>query len=125
MVSKRPLIWTFLGTYSKEIKPNLMGQIFAVLVAAQTFSNPAEKYPWLMALLIIAGAFYVGWLALAAKSVLGVLIPVVSLIWVNPLLGGDLFASVPVFFFTQAVMALLFGTAAYTFLRGTSSAGKK
>lgn len=125
MATSRPLIWTLLGTYSKEIKPNLMGQVFAVLVAAQTFSNPADKYPWLMALLIIAGAFYVGWLAFGTRSILGMAIPVASLLWVNPLLGGDWFYNVPLFFFSQAALAMLFGTASYTFLRGNSSARQK
>lgn len=124
MATSRPLIWTFLGTYTKDNKPNLMGQVFAVLIAAQTFSDPAQQYPWLMALLIIAGSFYVGWLAIKAKSVIGLLIPVASLLWVNPLFGGDWFFNIPVFFFSQAALALLFGTAAYTYLRGTSSASK-
>ena len=124
MNASRPLIWRFFGSYSKDIKPNFMGQVFAVLVAAQTFTDPGEKYPWLMALLIIAGAFYVGWLAIKTKSIFGLVVPLVSLIWLNPLFGGDWFNNIPVFFFSQAALALLFGISAYTFLRGNSSARK-
>lgn len=124
-MSDKPLLWSAFGSYDKANKPNLMSQIFAVLVAAQTFSNPAEKYPWLMCVLVILGAGWIGFNAFKAKSVLGLALPLVSLIWLNPLFGGNLFNNVAWFFFAQAAIALLFGIAGYTFMRGTASAAKK
>lgn len=109
--------FTLLGRFEKADKPNLMAQIFSVLTAAQVFSDPAAKYPWLMAVLIIVGAAYVSYLAWAKNSILGLAILPVSLSFINPALGGTLFNNVPTFFFAHALMALLFATAAYTFLR--------
>jgi hypothetical protein len=106
-----------LGHYNPTDKPNLMAQIFAVLVAAQAFTDPADKYPWLMAALVIVGAAYVSYLAIGAKSTFGLAILPTSLVFVDPALGGSLFTNIPVFFFAHAALALLFAGAAYTYLR--------
>ena len=124
-MTNKPLLWSAFGAYDKANKPNLMSQIFAVLVAAQTFSNPGDQYPWLMCVLVILGAGWIGFNAYKAKSVIGLVLPAASLIWLNPLFGGNLFNSVAWFFFAQAALALLFGIAGYTFMRGTASAKKK
>ena len=106
-----------LGHYKPTDKPNFMAQLFAVLVAAQAFTDPAVKYPWLMAALVIVGAAYVSYLAIGAKSIFGLAILPASLVFVDPALGGSLFTNVPVFFFAHAALALLFAGAAYTYLR--------
>lgn len=124
-MTSKPLLWSAFGAYDKANKPNLMSQIFAVLVAAQTFSNPGDKYPWLMCVLVILGAGWIGFNAYKAKSVIGLVLPAASLIWLNPLFGGNLLNSVAWFFFAQAALALLFGIAGYTFMRGTESAKKQ
>ena len=113
--------WTALGSYDKAAKPNLMAQIFAVLTAAQAFSDPAKPYPWLMAVLLVLGAAWIGYCAFTRKSWLGLLIPAASLVWVVQLSGANPFASVSVWFFAHVVLAMLFGTAAYTFMRNSAS----
>lgn len=106
-----------LGNYESTDKPNLMAQIFAVLIAAQAFTDPAEKYPWLMAVLVILGSAYLTYLAIAPKSILGLAILPASLVFIDPAIGGNLFNNVAVFFFAHTVLALLFAAAAYTYLR--------
>jgi hypothetical protein len=106
-----------LGHYKPTDKPNLMAQVFAVLVAAQAFTDPTDEYPWLMAVLVIVGAAYVSYLAIGAKSIFGLTILPASLVFVDPALGGSLFTNVPVFFFAHAALALFFAGAAYTYLR--------
>ena len=123
-MTNKPLLWSAFGAYDKANKPNLMSQIFAVLVAAQTFSNPGDQYPWLMCVLVILGAGWIGFNAYKAKSVIGLVLPAASLIWLNPLFGGNLFNSVAWFFFAQAALALLFGIAGYTFMRNPSTKKK-
>ncbi len=109
--------FTIFGTYQTADKPNLMAQIFSVLIAAQAFTDPAEKYPWLMAVLVMVGAGYLSYQAWGKRSILGLLIFPASLVFVDPALGGALFTNIPVFFFAHAALALLFAGAAYTYLR--------
>jgi hypothetical protein len=116
--------WSLNGSFDPTSKPNLMGQAFAVLVAAQTFTDPAKDYPWIFGVIVIIGAGWVGYNAIKAKAILGVLAIPVSLIWLNPTFGGSLFHNVPVFFFTHAAMALIFGMAGYTFMRNPSTKKK-
>lgn len=111
--------WTPFGTYDKAAKPNLMAQIFSVLTAAQAFSDPAAAYPWLMAVLLVLGAGWIGFIAITRRSWLGLLIPAASLVWIAQLFGANPFASVAVWFFAHVALAMLFGAAAYTFMRNT------
>jgi hypothetical protein len=111
--------WSAFGTYDKSAKPNLMAQIFAVLTAAQAFSDPAQTYPWLMSALLILGAAWIGVLALKPKAWVGLLIPATSLIWLAQLLGSNPFGNVLLWFFAHVILALLFGSAAYTFMRAS------
>lgn len=116
--------WTPFGTYDKAAKPNLMAQIFSVLIAAQAFSDPAAAYPWLMAVLLILGAGWIGFIAFTRRSWLGLFTPAASLIWVAQLFGANPFGSVAVWFFSHVVLAMLFGVAAYTFMRNSTSSKK-
>jgi hypothetical protein len=116
--------WSAFGQYDKAAKPNLMAQIFAVLTAAQAFSDPTHTYPWLMSALLILGSGWVGYLAFKANAWVGLLIPVTALIWLAQLVGLNPFASVAVWFFAHVVLAMLFGAAAYTFMRTTAAAKK-
>ena len=109
--------FTIFGNYQTADKPNLMAQLFSVLIAAQAFTDPAEKYPWLMAALVMLGAFWLSYQAWGKRSILGLAIFPASLIFVDPAFGGSLFTSIPVFFFAHAVLALLFAAAAFTYLR--------
>ena len=109
--------FTIFGQYLPADKPNLMAQLFSVLIAAQAFTDPAEKYPWLMAALVMLGAFWLSYQAWGKRSILGLLIFPASLIFVDPAFGGTLFTNIPVFFFAHAVLALLFAGAAFTYLR--------
>ena len=106
--------FTIFGQYEAADKPNLMAQVFSVLIAAQAFTDPAEKYPWLMSVLVMLGAFWLSYQAWGKRSILG--FPA-SLVFVDPAFGGTLFTNIPVFFFTHAALALLFAAAAYTYLR--------
>ena len=105
--------FTIFGQYLTADKPNLMAQLFSVLIAAQAFTDPTEKYP----ALVMLGAFWLSYQAWGKRSILGLLIFPASLIFVDPALGGTLFTNIPVFFFAHAVLALLFAGAAFTYLR--------
>lgn len=109
--------FSLMGQFAPTDKPNLMAQIFSVLIAAQAFTDPAEKYPWLMAVLVMLGAAYLSYLAWPKGSVLGLAIFPASLVFIDPAFGGTLFTNVPVFFFAHAVLALLFAAAAFSYLR--------
>ncbi len=114
--------WSAFGAFDKAAKPNLMAQIFAVLTAAQAFIDPANAYPWLMSVLLIVGAGWIGYCAMRAKSWVGLFIPVTSLVWLAQLLGANPFANVVLWFFAHVVLAMLFGTAGYTFMRSSKPA---
>jgi hypothetical protein len=116
--------WSAFGTFDKAAKPNLMAQIFAVLTAAQAFSEPEQTYPWLMSALLIVGAGWVGYLAIRPKALVGLLVPLTSLIWLAQLLGLNPFANVAIWFFAHVALAMLFGTAAYTYMRTAATAKK-
>ncbi len=113
--------WSAFGAFDKATKPNLMAQIFAVLTAAQAFSDPSKPYPWLMAVLLVLGAAWIGYNAYTRRSWLGLFIPATSMVWLAQLAGANPFASVAVWFFAHVALALLFGAAAYTFMRNAAN----
>ena len=113
--------WTVFGNYNKAVKPNLMAQVFAVVIALATFQNPDESYPWLMSVLVILGSLWVGYWAWKGKSILGLATPLVSLLFLDPLLGGSLFHNYLWFMVIQGLSAMLFAVAGYTFMRVGSS----
>ena len=108
--------WTIFGPRLTRPRANLPGAVLAVMFALPAMTSVPTKYPAYMipAALIAAGWFtYLGVRARAAVSML--LIPV-ALLWLNPLFGADWFTHQgPVFFLAHSALALLLGTAAYTY----------
>lgn len=116
--------WKAFGNYNKSIRPNLMSQVFAVLVAMATFQDPKDKYQWLMAVLVMLGSAWVGYWAWRGKSYIGLLTPLVALFFIDPLVNGPLFHEPIWFMLIQSASALLFGAAAYTFMRTGTAQSK-
>ena len=116
--------WSLFGTYNKAVKPNLMSQVFAVVIALATFQNPDETYPWLMSVLVILGSLWLGYWAWRAKSIIGLATPLVALLFLDPILGGSLFHNYLWFMVIQGVSAMLFAIGGYTYMRVGSSQSK-
>jgi hypothetical protein len=71
-----------------------------------------------MSALAFAAAAVAAYRAFKTKAYLGFLAVPLSLVWLNPLLGGDWFDSVSqVHFLAHSAFAMLFAIYAYTFMR--------
>jgi hypothetical protein len=69
-----------------------------------------------MSLAVLAGGLYASYAGFRAKALFSLAVLPVSLIWLNPLLGGEWFSTLnPTMFVSHSAMALLFGLVAYTF----------
>lgn len=113
--------WSLFGSYNKAVKPNLMSQIFAVVIALATFQNPDETYPWLMSVLVLVGSTWLAFWAWRAGSIVGLATPLVALLFLDPLLGGSLFHNYLWFMVIQGISSMLFAIGGYTYMRVGSS----
>ena len=112
------MTWKPLGNYSKEARVSIAVAAIAVIFAAETFLNPAGRYEPFMSVLAFAAAAVAGFRAYRTKAYLGFLAIPLSLVWLNPLLGGDWFDSISqVHFMAHSAYAMLFAIYAYTFMR--------
>ncbi len=112
------ITWKLFGTYLKVGRVSVLASSIAVIFAAQTFVNPNGRYEVFMSLLAFATALWAGYQAYKTKAILGFVGIPLSLIWLNPLLGGEWFSTVSVtFFFAHAAYAMVFALYAYTFMR--------
>jgi hypothetical protein len=69
-----------------------------------------------MSFLAIGASVWAIVTGIQAKAYVSFLFVPVSLIWLNPLLGGDWFSVVgPTLFFSHSVLAMLFAVSGYTF----------
>lgn len=109
--------WSLLGQRPVPPSPSWAYVVLAFLLAAETFLVVQETYPLYMSVAVIAGGGYASFQAVKAKSMFGLTVLPVSLLWLNPVLGGDWFTSLnAIMFISHSVMALLFALVAYTFL---------
>lgn len=114
----KELGWKPLGNYAKEARVSIAVAAIAVIFAAETFLNPVGNYEPFMSALAFASAGVAGFRAFKTKAYLGFLAIPLSLLWLNPLLGGDWFDSISqVHFLAHAAFAMLFAIYAYTFMR--------
>jgi hypothetical protein len=112
------LRWKPFGNYSKDARVSIAVSAIAVIFAAETFINPASAYEPFMSALAFAAAGVAGYRAFKTKAYLGFLALPLSLVWLNPLLGGEWFDTVSVIHFAaHSAYAMLFGLYAYTFMR--------
>ena len=108
--------WTLFGPKIEKPVGNLVPLVLAFFFGAETFFELDAQYSPFMAIFAIAGSALALQKGLAAKAYFGFVPMAVSLLWVNPLLGGDLFNEMSVLFFlAHAALAMAFATAAYTF----------
>lgn len=112
------LRWKPFGNYSKDARVSIAVSAIAVIFAAETFLNPAGAYETFMSPLAFAAAGVAGFRAFKTKAYLGFLALPLSLVWLNPLLGGDWFDSISqIHFAAHSAFAMLFALYAYTFMR--------
>lgn len=111
--------WTLLGRYEAGAKNSLFGMALSVFIAAETFGGHDHRYKVLMCLLVLASAAFIGWRAIATKSLLGLLTVLISLIWILPLVDKTFFYSVDLtFMLAHSVLALAVAVGAFTYLKG-------
>lgn len=109
--------WTILGQRPVPPAPSWTYVVLAFLLAAETFLELEASYPLYMSLAVILAGAFATVSAFKYKSIFGLAVFPVSLIWLNPILGGDWFLSInPIMFLSHAAMALLFALVSYTYL---------
>ena len=110
--------WTLLGHYDAKAKNSLFGMALAVFIAAETFGGHDHRYKILMCLLILISAAFIGWKALGAQSIVGLLTVALSLIWILPLIDATFFYSVDLtFMLAHSALALAVAVGAFTYLK--------
>lgn len=109
--------WTLFGAKLEKPRPSLTVAAVAILFAAQTFTPAEEQYPLYMCILAWLSAGWITWFAIKKSALIGLLTIPVSLLWLNPVLGGTWFSAVGIeYLLTHAVLALLWAGCAYTFM---------
>ena len=112
------LRWKPFGNYSKDARVSIAVLAITIIFTAEVFLNPAGAYESFMSVLAFAAAGVAGFRAFKTKAYLGFLALPLSLLWLNPLLGGDWFdTSWQIHFAAHAAYAMLFAFYAYTFMR--------
>ncbi len=108
--------WTLFGPKLDKPVANLVPLVLAFFFGAETFFELDAQYSPFMSIFAIAGSAFALRKGLEAKAYFGFVPMGLSLFWLNPLLGGDLFNEMSVLFFSaHAALALAFAVAAYTF----------
>ena len=114
MTGKAP--WTALGVRPLHPRPSYVALALAMLLAWPVMESVDAKYPEYMIAIALGAAAWGTTLAVRARSIVGLLLVPVALLWLNPLFGADWFTHEgPVFFLSHSALALLLGTAGYTF----------
>lgn len=109
--------WSIWG-----VRPNVPRPLWALLaisliVALETFGEPAIQYPWYMSALVLATAIWLSSQAFRRRALFGIVGPLLGAAWLNPLLGGSWFSEQGVLFFLpHALFALYVAIASYTFM---------
>lgn len=109
--------WTLFGPGLEKPRPNLTVAAVAIVFAAQTFVPGEGAYPTYMCFLAWISAAVITWFAYKKRAILGLLTLPVSLLWLNPILGGNWFDVVGLeYLLTHSALALVWAGCAYTFL---------
>lgn len=89
----------------------------AFFIAAETFGNHHQRYSiFFSALIILAGI--IATKSIPAKSILGIVTTAVSLIWIAPIVNGNIFFTVDLFFMaTHSALSLLVAVGAFSYLK--------
>jgi hypothetical protein len=110
------LNWSLLGKRPEKPRPNIIALVVAFLLGFETFVAVTDGYPSYMAFLAIGASVWAMVMGIQAKAYIAFLFLPVSLIWLNPLLGGDWFSSVgTTLFLSHSALAMLFAVSGYTF----------
>jgi hypothetical protein len=110
-------MWTLLGKRPVPPSPSWVYVVLAFLLAVETFLVAPDVYPLYISVAVVVAGAWASYTAIAAKSLFGLSVLPVSLLWLNPIFGGDWFTSLnPVMFLSHSAMALMFALVAYTYL---------
>ena len=110
------LKWSLLGKRPTKPRPNIIALVVAFLLGFETFVAVTDGYPSYMAFLAIGASVWAMVMGIQAKAFIAFLFLPVSLIWLNPLLGGDWFSVVgTTLFLSPSALAMLFAVSGYTF----------
>lgn len=109
--------WTLTGPKLSQPRPSWVALVIAFFLAAETFLEVATVYPPYMSVAAIGGSIWAAWMGVRRRALLALALPLVSLAWLNPWLGGDWFTQNSFeLYASHAALALLFAVAGYTFL---------
>lgn len=109
--------WTLFGPRLEKPRPSLTIGAVAVIFASQTFLPADGDYPIYMTVLAWLTGVWITWFAVKKRAILGLTVLPISLLWLNPILGGDWFDVVGIeFLLTHSALALVCAACAYTFL---------
>lgn len=110
------LNWSILGKRPAKPRPNVIALVVAFFIGFETFVAITDGYPTYMSFIAIGASVWAMVIGIQAKAYLAFAFLPVSLIWLNPLLGGDWFNSVgTMLFLPHAALAMLFAVSGYTF----------
>jgi len=110
------LKWSLLGKRPVKPRPNIIALVVAFLLGFETFVAVTDGYPSYMAFLAIGASVWAMVMGIQAKAYIAFMFLPVSLIWLNPLLGGDWFSVVgTTLFLSHSTLAMLFAVSGYTF----------
>lgn len=108
--------WTIFGPKLTKPSPHLVPLVLAFFFAAETFLETSAVYPIYMSFFAFGGAGWALQRGLQAKAYFSFVPLLISLPWLNPLVGGDLFNEMsPIFFASHALLAMAYGVSGYTF----------
>lgn len=111
-----PRGWSWFGPRPQRPRGNMPGVVVALFFALPVMTSVEPKYPAYMIVLAIGAAAWFTVLAVKARALIGMFLLPVSLLWLNPLFGAEWFTHEgPLFFLPHAALAMLIGTAAYTY----------
>lgn len=110
------LKWSFFGKRVANPAPSWAGLVLAFFFASQTFLDSSSGYPVYMIPVAFAGSIWFGYQGLRQGAIFAILFPIVGTLWIAPVLGWNDFTDMDALTFTaHALLAILFGVAAYTF----------
>ncbi|CAB4632485.1 unannotated protein [freshwater metagenome] len=110
------LNWSVLGKRPAKPRPSAIALVVAFLLGFETFVAVTDGYPSYMSFLAIGASVWATVTGIQAKAYLACLFVPVSLIWLNPLLGGDWFSEFGTpLFLSHSALAMLFAVSGYTF----------
>lgn len=109
--------WSLLGQRPLKPRPNVVALVIAFLLGFETFVAVTDVYPTYMSVLAIGASSWALFLGVRSKAIFSLAFLPVSMIWLNPLLGGDWLNELgATLFLSHSALAMLFAVAGYTYL---------